>query len=717
MKKIYSIFVLMLMSLVGFVAQASVEVNISCYSGYGALEVRDGGADGTLIPITSSYQPVTLEGDQLYIAVTGESYILGSVYYGSNYHTAPISNGVATIDTENLQDGDNVNISLSQIKTITVNVPDPTLVTCKKGSYGDTFDIVKGANKIKLGQYDSFYMELTDSENYRLTRFYRLSDNKGYSVTNFSYCSMYSGDIENGDTFSYVIVPADEFEAPTFKICVDDPSSVVVQSNYNDVEGLVANEWKTIEMTSSTSQIYVKHVVYGTELYSVKKNGVEQPGSYGSYSFSAEDGDEIVIKVEFPDEDYNISVSTLPAENIGYLKSVSIDGAEVENWQEGMVVHCGKKINFDLDNNLYILNGITVNGLAVDARYIYGTWEYKAVEDAEIVFDVEKKPTYTLTVNVKDATAVKCTLNYNEVKLQNGENIVEWTQDANFFRVEPATGATINLIKVTTSEGTERYFDSFGVYLSEEGTVIDIDADPMVRDQQFVAYFCFNPFGEYSYVQMYSTLDRVNRDVTPGYNVLDFATAEREYCVGWYPRTNSVAYLNGEALEENYAGGPFQFQVSDGDVLKVFDTKTPEVYTATFDVQATQAFTVKKDRIVDVDDLSAPISDLEDTEFTFIPEEEHKLSIKVSGATREDAPAIEANEDGTYTVVLDGDKTIVVADEKNTAIDEVIAAAAAQPADVYTVTGALVLRNATPAQIKSLPAGLYIVGGVKFVQK
>ncbi len=40
-----------------------------------------------------------------------------------------------------------------------------------------------------------------------------------------------------------------------------------------------------------------------------------------------------------------------------------------------------------------------------------------------------------------------------------------------------------------------------------------------------------------------------------------------------------------------------------------------------------------------------------------------------------------------------------------------------ESSDVYSATGILLHKNATPEQINSLPAGLYIIGGKKILKR
>lgn len=208
--------------------------------------------------------------------------MLSSVQIGY-YYSAPLDGNTCTIGVDDVEDGQYVTINVQIPKKVTVNVPDPSLVTVMTGAWGDTFDLVEGANLLTFGQYDSFLIKLNDTENYRLTRVYAQREGQivDFSVSAFTSCSVYSSDFYAGDVISYVVVPADEFDAPKFKVRVDEPDNCRVSVDNNTVEGLEANEWKEIEMSGTTAYVSISHVTYGSEIYSVKVNGVEQTSSYG----------------------------------------------------------------------------------------------------------------------------------------------------------------------------------------------------------------------------------------------------------------------------------------------------------------------------------------------------------------------------------------------------------------------------------------------------
>ncbi len=81
----------------------------------------------------------------------------------------------------------------------------------------------------------------------------------------------------------------------------------------------------------------------------------------------------------FPDEDYTLTVNVTPEDCDGVINSVKVDGAEID-WKAGALVHCGKKAVFELNQTLYILKSITINGVAKDLSSMYGDLTVKMTD-------------------------------------------------------------------------------------------------------------------------------------------------------------------------------------------------------------------------------------------------------------------------------------------------------------------------------------------------
>lgn len=125
-----------------------------------------------------------------------------------------------------------------------------------------------------------------------------------------------------------------------------------------------------------------------------------------------------------------------------------------------------------------------------------------------------------------------------------------------------------------------------------------------------------------------------------------------------------------------------------------------------------------------VEDFTSPISDLENTEFTIIAEGDTPtldVYVQTSDALAADAESlgtkIAADDEGNYIVKLTSDLHCYIAKASGSGVEGVAAGKIAENSDVYTITGILVMRNASASDIKALPAGIYVSGGKKIVQK
>ena len=119
---------------------------------------------------------------------------------------------------------------------------------------------------------------------------------------------------------------------------------------------------------------------------------------------------------------------------------------------------------------------------------------------------------------------------------------------------------------------------------------------------------------------------------------------------------------------------------------------------------------VTKDRIVSVTNFASALSCLEGTEVAFSTADGYAIkAIDMNGT------AVTAETDGSYKVVVNSNSTINVKVAVASGIGSVTTSAQ-KGADVYTIAGVLVLKNATPSQINALAKGLYIINGKTVVR-
>lgn len=728
----------MIVGLLGYSASAAKTVNVES-NFVSVLEIRDGGPEGTLMEVPVSPTTLTFESDKIYIALTDPEKYIESVRY-NEYSTGYVANNTCTISTSAVQEGTTLTVKVGFPRVVTVNVPDPELLTLTHGSTEQT--LTAGANPVTLGRYDGITLTVKDPEAYKLTRVWKVSNDLSFDISNYRSCSISSYDLSDGDEISYTILPASEFQAPTFNMTLDDPSKLKVSVDYSsiDLNTFTANEPKAIEMSKSTSYVVIQPINSETEIYSCKLNGVEQTDNYGSYYISnVKPDDELVVMVNCPDETYNVTIASDPAENIAYVTGVSVNGQAIANWQDGFTVDAGTRITLSFNNSLYTFKAIEVNGSPLNMSYVYSTAEIKITGNSDIVVKSEKIPTYKTTLVVDDPASVTVKLGYYEtLTIQAGENVIEYTNSYLSIAITKNKGYSLN--KITTSIDGEvvNVWESTAstplttVYVyPEDGMVITVDATPIVYDSRFMIYSDLaSNDASFGYITFQSDVETGAISFNEGYTEVKFAQAMNPFSLSWYNSTHSAyknVYLNEEKLDGGYYDD-YSMTLTDGDVVKLYFNQNPETYTATFSIEDECTIEGTKDLITEITDFTSGVSGLNGTILKIkSADAEKKIEVYVAeaevaenegegnegGSTKPAGAQVTAGEDGYYEIVLDGSKAVTVRQASTDGIESLRANVASTSRDVYTLTGIKVLSNASDNQIKALPAGIYIVGGKK----
>ena len=717
MKKVYSILTLLVLSVLSFNALAAKTVSIEC-TNVEALEIRDGGPEGTLLTAEVSPAKITFESESLYLAV-GDDYLFTNIMYtkpdGDTEYLSNPSNPT-TIAASSLGDDATIKVIVQQAKKVTLNVPDPSVVTVKLNGYdSNTLTMVEGANTLRLGEYGGFYVGVNDPEAWKMMRFYRVSDNREFSVDEFASVDVSGWEIAAGDEFSYELIPASEFVAPTFTVTVDNPAMADVTVDYKPITGLVANEPMEVTLPSGYASFTVAGKG-GEDVYKVTKNGELLEAPYGYYNFTVHENDDVVVTAEFPEVYADVNISVEPAENTGVVKGVSCAGKLMENWTEKFQGQVGRKVAFEFDIDLFKLNSVTVNGVVNEN--LYTTFKTTIPEEGlNIVISADKYETYHATLNVDDPSLITASSGSNTLDLKSGDNDVEFTERAGQLSIEPASGCLLD--KVVTVVGGEESEVDLGwgrAYINlQDGMLIKVEAHKIALDCKAVVYADHKSVNyddqdeTWSNIALVNGYDRTNYPFVEGYNFIEFSASFNPFAVTGYLSNYDMkelyVYLNGERMESDY-GAMYEVELADRDVLKLFFVAEPESHTATFNIAEGCKVDVDKDYYTTVDP-SAPVTDFAGTLFR-VSSKEGAINVLDGDA------AVTPDADGYYCVTLDADKTINVTAGGSTAVDNVAVDAAAQT-DVYTATGVLVLKNATAAQIEALPAGVYVSAGKKFI--
>lgn len=590
--------------------------------------------------------------------------------------------------TLNVDDASRINVFLNGPKDVVngdnvFEVKDGDYLSVTTQNNAGLVSVMNGDKAVKLDSYSSFRLKLTESE---------------YA----------------GAKFIVKTATLDEMRTASCKVTVDDPSKVTLRLSrtFTTVQLKSGeNEVKFIPGTESTFTISPQS--YDTPLYKVTRNSVAAEAEWGSYTLkNVAEGDVIDIQANYPDIDCAVKFN-VNAEGVGFIKSVTVNGNEVTNYlDDNFTVKCGSHISITRNSEDYKLESFKVNGEDKTDDFYEESYDFFVTDAATFDITAKKYATFKATVDIDDvshATVYKGYSYYDDAfDMKNGTNEIEVSEKQPLISLVAKDGYYFTSVNDGTTEYTDQSTSEIKVDVTD-GMVLKVVTAAIVRDKKALVYVDDRSATS---SMVFSRGDYNRIEIGTGYNELEFYKGDNPFSVTVYASTKKV-YKNDVAVDPTYTyGSYYNFNLADGDVVKMFFTKTPATVKA--DITANggaENLSVVKDRIQPVADFSAGISCLEDTELAFAAKEGYSIK-----ALTVDGTAATAEADGTYKVVVKADANIVVDLQTASGISSVTNADANRTANVYNANGVLVLKNATPEQTAKLAKGLYIINGKKVVR-
>lgn len=590
--------------------------------------------------------------------------------------------------TLNVDDASRINVFLNGTKDVVngdnvFEVKDGDYLSVTTQNNAGLVSVFNGDKAVKLDSYSSFRLKLTESE---------------YA----------------GAKFIVKTATLDEMRTASCKVTVDDPSKVTLRLSrtFTTVQLKSGeNEVKFIPGTESTFTISPQS--YNTPLYKVTRNSVAAEAEWGSYTLkNVAEGDVIDIQANYPDIDCAVKFN-VNAEGVGFIKSVTVNGNEVTNYlDDNFTVKCGSTISITRNSEDYKLESFKVNGEDKTSDFYEDSYNIFVTDATTLDITAKKYTTFKATVDIDDvshATVYKGYSYYDDAfDMKNGKNEIEVSEKQPLISLVAKDGYYFTSVNDGTTEYTDQSTSEIKVDVTD-GMVLKVVTAAIVRDKKALVYVDDRSATS---SMVFSRGDYNRIEIGTGYNELEFYKGDNPFSVTVYANTKKV-YKNDVAVDPTYSGGSyFRFSLEDGDVVKMFFTKTPATVKADITAKGgAENLSVVKDRIQPVADFSVGISCLEDTELAFAAKEGYSIK-----ALTVDGTAATAEADGTYKVVVKADANIVVDLQTASGISSVTNADASRTANVYNANGVLVLKNATPEQTAKLAKGLYIINGKKVVR-
>lgn len=593
-----------------------------------------------------------------------------------------------------------------QAFNVTVNVDDASRLTLYLGSLAQSLS--NGDNVLDVKTGDRLYFSAN-------TGFVLKQVNNGTSdeyISSLTSCIV-NLDESKHDGAKWVVTTAtlDEVRTAVCKVTVDDASKVTLGTSGTYSKLNLENGVNNVKFVPGIeSPLVVSAKDSNTSLYSVTKNGTSVSASYGSYRIDVVDGDEINIEANYPNIDYAVKFN-LSEKADGFITEVLVNNVAVTNYlDDNFTVKAGSKVTIKGNTNDYKLESFKVNGSDID---FYGSYEFMVTTASTVNIVAHKYGNMTAHVNIDDASHVTVYKGYsyygNKADVKTGLNDVEIPESAPILCIAANDG--FRLVSVT--DGTTEYTDRDGFsevnVKAVDGMNLTVTTAALVRDKKAVVYV---EDADAPSMMRFMRKDYTQQKLATGYNTVEFYDGDNPFSTSVYGTTSLNVYKNDELVTPPYAGAQsYSLTLADNDVVKLFFTKTPAMVEATINVDGdAEKLNVTKDRIVSVTNFASALSCLEGTEVAFSTADGYAIkAIDMNGT------AVTAETDGSYKVVVNSNSTINVKVAVASGIGSVTTSAQ-KGADVYTVAGVLVLKNATPSQINALAKGLYIINGKTVVR-
>lgn len=592
--------------------------------------------------------------------------------------------------------------------SITINVDDASRLNVFLNGYKD---LVNGDNVFEVNDGD--YLSITTQKNAGIVSVF--NGDKAVKFDSYSSFNLKLTESEYaGAKLVIKTATLDEMRTASCKVTVDDPSKVTLRLSrtFTTVQLKSGeNEVKFIPGTESTFTISPESQL--SPLYKVTHNSVAAEADWGSYTLkNVADGDVIDIQANYPDIDCAVKFN-VNAEGVGFIKSVTVNGNEVTNYlDDNFTVKCGSTISITRNSEDYKLESFKVNGEDKTSDFYEDSYNIFVTDATTLDITAEKYATFKATVDIDDVSHATVYNGYsyygNAFDLKNGKNEIEVSEKQTLISLVAKDGYYFTSVNDGTKEYTDKSVNDIELDVVD-GMVLKVVTAAVVRDKKALVYVDDRSAAN---SLLFRRNDYNTIEVATGYNELEFYRGDNPFSVSVSANTKKV-YKNDVAVVPLYSGGSyFNFSLADGDVVKMFFTKTPATVKA--DITANggaENLSVVKDRIQPVADFSAGISCLEDTELAFAAKEGYSIKTLTVDGT-----AATAEADGTYKVVVKADANIVVDLQTASGISSVTNADASRTANVYNANGVLVLKNATSEQTAKLAKGLYIINGNKVVR-
>lgn len=730
MKKLYSLFVMLMVSMLSISIQAKT-VKFICNLPNAVMLTTPKGTWGTLP--TDSPQAVLWDvEEQMHLAPQ------------SGYEIAKITKNETVLSDSKIK---NYNMEYGDFEDGDLITVEATEIAVKKYTF--------------IG--DASHVYIYDQYNYRTYRasdqdengawvisvpsitYFGINAYDGYGISSVdvdvdgdsdplypdspSYITIYSGTYSTSQTFIiHTFSYAEARDKSATVEIVGDKSSVSAYRKGN--VRINTSEFDDFKFFQDELPLTFSHTTYGKSLYKVTVNGVEADRDGNDWKVTTlEDGAVIRIEVDYPEVDVPFTANFINegTESIITTFNVNNQSKLSEFTEDGFTVPLGAQIYLRFDKDSYDISSIKINDTSLDLSGSSVYWSGTVTDETGFTIEVEATAYDPFHVKIfcREFSHLKVTKSdYTELELTEAETTVELPRSFKRLTFAAEKGW---LMEVMCGERTlDKYVDLSTLEPVDGYIEINVYLEEYVRDKQLVVFL---QDGTWNYHNL--TLSNSNYDMREvitlenGYNFIMYNENDLPLALNLYGADYSYStfvYLNGEIIENKYGAYPAtdKGQLEEGSVIKIFQKDEPETHTVNLSIADDAKALVHADYVTAKEAGGFGVH--HGTHIVISAAAAAQAPEKHNAAPRVSAPfevtvdgePVNANENGKVVVPVLKDTEIAVKAPVMTSVDEVIGDNDG-PKTVYNLQGIKVMDNAE--QLNSLPAGLYIVDGKKVLVK
>lgn len=627
--------------------------------------------------------------------------------------------------------------------TVTLIVDNPEAIRITRYDYeaGEEVDVISpitAVNQIEYNVTDYWSITVKPLDGFKLDKVLLDGADKLYGNTSFY---LYLDSSQADKVYNISTVNLAESRNATATITIDDASKVTLsRGDYSEIA--LDNGTNTVKFDAATETPFMLRSKTGSDLFSVTHNGAPVTPQYSYYTFYVEDGSQIDIKADFPDESHMVKM-TVP-EGCGDFVSSVVD-ANYQNIEgdilAGISMKAGTKFTVNFNTSNYAIDKLTVNGRQITEIYSSYT---TTVTSEDILMEAEIHPygSFDVVFNVDDPTRLQMFEGYNSYgtayNLVAGDNTFSF-QEAPYSTpqvyMQPTAGNIIQSVTRYNGDNEPEVIEYFPMNVYK-GDRIEIVTAEKVRDRSILLWIDPQAYDNISAIRFQNYNEAVaNGPYEAGINEVKFAAADMPFNMyidvkhpdpipdnyqPWQPVVfHNDLSLNGSTSFYFTNDPTGEIYLASGDMLRIFkDTPVMHIVNVTFaDGTPAENFEISAD--------TQAVEDWAETGL-FTAYERSTINVKWNKPADEegfyfvhscnlDGADITPDENGVCTFAVSGDHTLHLTQTRNSGIDNVIAAKGTADNAIYNLQGIKVADSA--AELDRLPAGIYVCGGKKIAVK